>query len=85
MGYNTTVVTLSPRSLSNREEKQPQMSELSINDCQSLSADQQRMVALYLLLMLNKPKLHENNKEPGVLLFIDEAKASVPFVGNKDD
>jgi len=43
------------------------------------------MVALYLLLMLNKPKLHENNKEPGVLLFIDEAKVSVPFVGNKED
>ncbi len=32
MGYNTTVVTLSRRSLTNREEKQPQMSELPIND-----------------------------------------------------
>jgi len=51
---------------------------VTIIDCQSLSADQQRMVALYLLLMLNKHKLHGNNKEPGVLLFIDEAEVLFP-------
>jgi len=51
---------------------------VTIIDCQSLSADQQRMVALYLLLMLNKHKLHENNLEPGVLLFIDEAEVLFP-------
>jgi len=51
---------------------------VTVIDCQSLSADQQRMVALYLLLMLNKHKLHENNREPGVLLFIDEAEVLFP-------
>lgn len=51
---------------------------VTIIDCQSLSEDQQRMVALYLLLMLNKHKLHENNLEPGVLLFIDEAEVLFP-------
>ena len=51
---------------------------VTIIDCQTLSEDQQRMVALYLLLMLNKHKLHENNLEPGVLLFIDEAEVLFP-------
>ena len=51
---------------------------VTIIDCQSLSADQQRMVALYLLLMLNKHKLHEKNIDPGVLLFIDEAEVLFP-------
>jgi len=51
---------------------------VTIIDCQTLSAEQQRMTALYLLLMLNKHKLRENNLEPGVLLFIDEAEVLFP-------
>ena len=51
---------------------------VTVIDCQSLSSDQQRMVAIYLLLMLNKHKLHENHREPGVLLFIDEAEVLFP-------
>ena len=51
---------------------------VTIIDCQTLSAEQQRMVALYLLLMLNKHKLHEKNIDPGVLLFIDEAEVLFP-------
>jgi len=51
---------------------------VTVIDCQTLSADQQRMVALYLLLMLNKYKLHENHLDPGVLLFIDEAEVLFP-------
>ena len=60
---------------------------VTVIDCQSLSSDQQRMVALYLLLMLNKHKLHEKHREPGVLLFIDEAEVLFPVKptnGEKD-
>lgn len=60
---------------------------VTIIDCQTLSADQQRMLALYILLMLNKHKLHENNREPGVLLIIDEAEVLFPVKptsGEKD-
>jgi len=51
---------------------------VTIIDCQSLSVDQQRMVALYLMLMLNKHKFKDGNTEPGVLLFIDEAEVLFP-------
>ncbi len=53
--------------------------EVTIIDYQELSVQQQRMVALYILLMLYKYKFQENNKEPGVLLFIDEAELLFPI------
>ena len=51
---------------------------VTVIDCHTLSEDQQRIVALYLLLMLNMHKFRKNNKEPGVLLFIDEAEVLFP-------
>ncbi len=52
---------------------------VTIIDYQDLNMQQQRMVALYMLLMLYKYKFQENNKEPGVLLFIDESELLFPI------
>jgi hypothetical protein len=51
---------------------------VTIIDYQELSVQQQRMVALTLLLMIYKFKFQDNNREPGVLLFIDEAELLFP-------
>ena len=52
---------------------------VTIIDYQALSVQQQRMVALYMLLMLYKHKFQDNHKEPGVLLFIDESELLFPL------
>lgn len=52
---------------------------VTIIDYHDLSVQQQRMVALYMLLMLYKFKFQENNKEPGVLLFVDESELLFPI------
>jgi len=52
---------------------------VTIIDCQTLQPARQRMVALYLLLMVNKYKLHGNmNNEQGVLVVMDEAEFLFP-------
>ena len=52
---------------------------VTIIDYQQLSVQQQRMVALYMLLVLYKYKFQQNHKEPGVLLFIDESELLFPL------
>ena len=51
---------------------------ITVIDFHTLSIQQQRMVTLYLLLMLYKYKFQDKNKEPGVLLFVDEAEILFP-------
>ena len=47
---------------------------VSVIDYQGLDQNMKRVVALYLLQMLDKFKMNEPNLDPGVLLVIDEAE-----------
>jgi DNA helicase HerA-like ATPase len=51
---------------------------VSVIDYQSLPYSKKRVVALYLLQMLNKFKMDSPNLNPGVMLILDEAELLFP-------
>ncbi len=58
---------------------------VSAIDYQGLDQNKKRVVALYLLQMLEKYKMNQPNLEPGVLLVIDEAEVLFPENPSKGD
>lgn len=58
---------------------------VSVIDYQGLDQNKKRVVALYLLQMLDKYKMNQPNLEPGVLLVIDEAEVLFPENPSKGD
>jgi hypothetical protein len=58
---------------------------VSVINYQGLDQNMKRVVALYLLQMLDKYKMNEPNYDPGVLLVIDEAELLFPENPSKGD
>ena len=58
---------------------------VSIIDYKGMDQNMKRVVALYLLQMLDKYKMNESNIDPGVLLVIDEAELLFPESPSKGD
>lgn len=58
---------------------------VSIINYKGMDQNMKRVVALYLLQMLDRYKMNESNIEPGVLLVIDEAELLFPESPSKGD
>jgi hypothetical protein len=58
---------------------------ISIINYKGMDQNMKRVVALYLLQMLDKYKMNESNIDPGVLLIIDEAELLFPESPSKGD
>jgi hypothetical protein len=58
---------------------------ISIINYKGMDQNMKRVVALYLLQMLDKYKMNESNVDPGVLLVIDEAELLFPESPSKGD
>jgi DNA helicase HerA-like ATPase len=58
---------------------------ISVIDYQGLDQSKKRVVALYILQMLNRFKMSSPNNDPGVLLILDEAEVLFPANPSKGE
>ena len=55
-----------------------QPGKISVIDVHDLDKSRKRVVALYIQQMLNRFKMEQSNKYPGVILVVDEAEELFP-------